>query len=1112
MNFDYLKSLVEQIPDFSALHTYCNKAEIFQKMFPEESVNNARKALEWLVKTTLRIKGVEETGLDTTLNSLINRPEMQAFVNYDSVLDNAIYKVRTIGNNGSHVGVTVTKINSYVCLRNLYDVVAGFLMRWGAIKTIAPFSATAVPDTLPGMTVLTTPEPEVSPAVVASVPKENVEHPVAVVMPKESLESEAITRKYLIDYMLQEAGWTVLEEKGLVKSCAACIELEVEGMPSASGKGYADYVLMSRSCKPLAVIEAKSTSHEVGEGRRQALLYADCLEKKYGQRPVIYYTNGYQTKVIDGLGYMDRSVYSFHSLDDLERLILKRGRTDIRDLRIKDEITNRDYQKTAIKNLVEWLNQKHRRGLLVLATGTGKTRVSISLCDVLMRNDWVKNVLFLADRTALVNQAHKNYEQLLPQVSMSVLSEEREPDMQARIVFSTYQTMISYIDREDKPFSIGRFDLIIIDEAHRSVFGRYGSIFKYFDSLLIGLTATPRNEIDKSTYELLELDEGVPNYEYTLEEAIADKYLTDYKLLPYHSKIMESGIKYDDLPQEQRESLEKVWTYEKAINGIDEDEEYSRDIASQEIFRYLFNQDTIDKVLQALMEKGLRVRSGEDIGKTIIFAINHDHAVQIVERFRALYPEKGEKYCQLIDNRVKYANSLILEFGEVEKLPQIAVSVDMLDTGVDVPSILNLVFFKTVRSKIKFMQMIGRGTRLCKDVFGPGKDKEFFYIFDWCNNFEYFSINKDGAEGVPTTLSLTERLFSLRLDVAFALQTAEHQQIEFDRQLHDELKEMLWQEVGSLSKARIDVREKLDVIEPFRSREAWTCLSEVDVAKLHGIAGLLPRSNENEAAKKFDVLVLKLQLEQVDASAPNADRCRENVMTVAALLAEKASLPLVRQHLDLIMEVQKVEYWEGITLDRLERVRKELRELVHLLEEGREDRKFIINIEDVTSADAEGESIELRATYRQRVIEYLAQNSQNPVLKKIQNFEQLSADDINELQRIFWEELGTQEEYMAETQGKPYLANVAAFIRVINGIDRQKALDKYAKFIANAPLNSRQEEYLKEILNFVSVNGDVQTSDIVGPLLKHLDWVGAFGSQMMKLKECVEDMHEIISA
>lgn len=1112
MNFDYLKQLVEQIPDFEALHGYCYKAEIFQKQFPEESVNNARKALEWLVKTTLRIKRVPEALLNNPLKDLINSTEISSFVNNDSVLNYAIYKVRTIGNNGSHVGgAKVTKSSSFVCLRYLYDVVAGFLMRWGAIRTIAPFSATQIPETLPGMTVMTSPEPTVSPAVVASVPPENVEHPTTVTMPQESLESEAVTRRYLIDYMLEEAGWQVLDTKGYVVGGKACIEVEVSGMPSPSGKGYADYVLMSRGGKPLAVIEAKSTSHEVGEGRRQALLYADCLERQYGQRPVIYYTNGYQTRVIDGLGYMDRAVYSFHSMDDLERLVQKRGRADIRDLRINEEITNRDYQKTAIKNLVEWLNQKHRRGLLVLATGTGKTRVSISLCDVLMRNDWVKNVLFLADRTALVNQAHKNYEQLLPQASMAVLSEEREPDMQARIVFSTYQTMINYIDREQKPFSIGRFDLIIIDEAHRSVFGRYGAIFKYFDSLLIGLTATPRNEIDKSTYELLELDEGVPNYEYTLEEAITDGYLTPYKVLPYHSKVMESGIRYDDLSPEQRESLEKVWNYEKALNGLGSDDEYSRDVESSEIFSYLYNQDTVDKVLQALMEKGIRVHSGEDIGKTIIFAIDHDHAVQIVDRFRALYPEKGEKYCQLIDNYVKYANSLIVEFGEADKLPQIAVSVDMLDTGVDVPSILNLVFFKRVRSKIKFMQMIGRGTRLCKDVFGPRKDKKHFFIFDWCDNFEYFSVHADGADPVAS-ISLTERLFSLRLDIAFCLQTAEHQQVEFDRQLHDELKEMLWQQVCGLSKSRIDVREQLDVIEPFRNREAWICLSEVDVARLKGIARLLPRPNENEAAKKFDVLVLKLELEQVDSTAPNADRCRQDIMTIASLLAEKASLPIVQAHLDLIQEVQQVTFWEHITIDRLERVRKELRDLVKLLEESRENKKFIIDIEDVTTSDAQGTPIELRATYRQRVIEYLAHNSQNPVLLKIQNFEQLTPADVEELQRIFWHELGTHEEYMTETNGKPYLANVAAFIRVINGIDRQKALAKYSEFIAHAPLNSRQEEYLKEILNYVSANGDVLTSDFTGDHLGQLDWIGTFGSQMPKLKEFVEDIHEIIVA
>ena len=443
-----------------------------------------------------------------------------------------------------------------------------------------------------------------------------------------------------------EAGWELLDEKGKVLGGKACIEVEVDGMPTASGKGYADYVLFSRGGKPLAVIEAKATCRAITEGRHQATLYADCLERRYGVRPVIYYTNGFTTKVIDGMGYPDRDVISFHSMDDLERLIQKRGRAEIKDVTIKEEITDRPYQQTAIKRIVEWFNAKHRRGLLVLATGTGKTRVSISLCDILMRNDWVKTVLFLADRTALVGQAHSAYEALLPSVSMSVLSEEKAPDMQARILFSTYQTMINYLDREDKAFSVGRFDLIIIDEAHRSVFGRYGAIFNYFDSLLIGLTATPRDEIDRNTYDLLQLDNGMPNYSYDIDEAVRDGYLCPYKTLQYHSKIMERGAKWDEMSKEDREEVERLMDYEKSLAGLGPDDEYHRDILPQEIFKYLFNIDTVDKVLMELMEKGLKVKSGEEIGKTIIFAMNHHHAELIVERFRTLYPEKDPDYCQ----------------------------------------------------------------------------------------------------------------------------------------------------------------------------------------------------------------------------------------------------------------------------------------------------------------------------------------------------------------------------------------------------------------------------------------------------------------------------------
>ena len=1107
-NFDYIRLVADEIPSFKSLHNYCRLAEEQQPIYPDASANNARKALEWLMKNMLKIKGVT-VDERATLNDMLRLPATDAFVNRDYKFREDIYLVKKIGNAASHDGAEpVNRVKAFRCLRALYNVVAGFMGRWDAVKEIPPFDATLISSPSAPVALVKSPEPKVEMEVVNSVRKESLDDPQPVVLPRESLASEAVTRRYLIDYMLEEAGWEVLEEKGKVQGGKACIEVEVDGMPTASGKGYADYVLFSRGGKPLAVIEAKATNHAVTEGRHQATLYADCLEKRYGVRPVIYYTNGFTTKVIDGMGYPDRDVISFHSMDDLERLIQKRGRAEIKDVTIKEEITDRPYQQTAIKRIVEWFNAKHRRGLLVLATGTGKTRVSISLCDILMRNDWVKTVLFLADRTALVGQAHRAYEALLPSVSMSVLSEEKAPDMQARILFSTYQTMINYLDREDKTFSVGRFDLIIIDEAHRSVFGRYGAIFNYFDSLLIGLTATPRDEIDRNTYDLLQLDNGMPNYSYDLDEAVKDGYLCPYKTLQYHSKIMERGAKWDEMSKEDREEAERLMDYEKSLAGLGPDDEYHRDILPQEIFKYLFNIDTIDKVLMELMEKGLKVKSGEEIGKTIIFAMNHSHAELIVERFRTLYPEKDPDYCQLIDNYVNKAHGLILDFEQMDKYPQIAVSVDMLDTGVDVPSVLNLVFFKCVRSKIKFMQMIGRGTRLCPKVFGD-TDKKEFYIFDWCGNFEYFSVHSDGANPVAVK-SLTERLFALRLDIAAALQSAEHQEREVDRCLHDELKAILHTQVNQLSRARIDVRAHLQTIEPYREREAWACLSDLDVAELKGIAHLLPRPKENEAAKKFDVLMLYLQLEQLDSTV-KADNSRASVIKIAQLLEKKATIPAVRERMETIKEVQTAVFWDHSTLNSLERVRKELRELVHVLAESRDERRFVINIEDAISSDAVAAPVTLKATYHDRVIDYLAKHTDNEVLRKIQNFEQLTTDDVNELQRIFWEELGTRTEFDEATNGKKYNHNVAAFIRVIQGVDRQKALALYTRFIKDGNLTGEQEQYLKEILNYLSENGDLKMSDFMEYPLNRNRWRDVFGEHFVGLKDFVNELHNVIS-
>jgi type I restriction enzyme R subunit len=474
--------------------------------------------------------------------------------------------------------------------------------------------------------------------------------------------TEAETRKFYIDQQLREAGWEVLDIENSVVPAKAAIEIWVEGMPNNKEEGYCDYVLYGKNGSPLAVVEAKKTSVSPIKGKHQATLYADCLEKQYGYRPVIYYTNGYELNIVDGLGYPNRRLLGFHTISELELLIQRKSRTAISDFKVNETIAGRHYQKTAVTAVCEHFNKKHRKALLVMATGTGKTRVSISLVDLLMRNNWIKNVLFLADRTALVSQAKKNFAKLLPNVPIYVLSDNgADKDLNARIIFSTYQTMINYIDADTKDFSIGRFDLIIIDEAHRPIFGKYTAIFYYFDALLVGLTATPRSEVDRSTYEMFEMEQGVPNFDYELDEAVADGYLVNYRGIIRHSKHIKAGIKYNDLSAAEKEQLEKVWAYEAARNALD-GTETARDIRGDEMFKFIFNQDTIDKILQDLMTNGLKVQSGERIGKTIVFAYNHNHAEQITNRFKILYPQYGADYCVLIDNYVTYAHNLIERF------------------------------------------------------------------------------------------------------------------------------------------------------------------------------------------------------------------------------------------------------------------------------------------------------------------------------------------------------------------------------------------------------------------------------------------------------------------
>lgn len=1104
-NFDYLK----EIPELADLYNYCNAAELSQQSAPDVSALNARRALEWMVRAIYELKNIK-IGVRTSLFELIDGDPFRTFVG-DERLMMAVHYIRKVGNCAAHTG-SVSKRESFFALLNLYNFIGAVLVKLRIIGELRPFDKTLIPD---HAAIHIAPENEPRPSVefiekvdTSEIADEPVkEYPTGI--------SEAETRRLFIDMMLREAGWEVLTEEGAIAPLKACVEVEVHGMPTERGEGYADYVLFGADGKPLALVEAKRTSVGLAKGRHQATLYADCLEAQYGVRPVIYCSNGYETEVVDGLGYPARKIYGFHTAEDLQRMIQRRGRRGIVDLRIDDRITNREYQKRAIRSVCERFNANHRSTLLVMATGTGKTRVAISLVDVLTRNNWVKNVLFLADRTALVRQAARNFAKLLPSMTIGILSEGKDPDKSARVLFSTYQTMINYIDSDTKEFSIGRFDLVIIDEAHRSIFGKYYAIIDYFDSLLVGLTATPRDEVDRNTFDLFGID-AQDTFAYELDEAVRDKYLVPYNALKRGTLILQRGIIYDKLSAAEKEALDPIWEYEQARQGrraLDADEKGHRDIDSKEIFSYIFNIDTIDKVLQDVMETGFKVQDGEQIGKTIIFAYNHQHAELIVQRFHALYPQYGANYCVLIDNYVNYAQNLIERFEIRNGLPQIAVSVDMLDTGIDIPDLLNLVFFKPVRSKIKFMQMIGRGTRLSEDIFGPGKDKQSFNIFDWCNNFEFFSLNPDGKEPLPVQ-SLTERLFCIRTDIVFELQRHEYQEDEFAKGLYDDLKKDLLAQVAALKDTLISVRLHWATVDRFRKAENWEYISSVDVVQLKNeIAPLLVKALTDEHAKRFDLLMLNILLSNL-LPEMDARRYVQKVRRIGELLQERATIPQIAQKMDVIKQIVSSSFWDKPSLSNLEHVRKELRDLIKFIVGG-DNQTFVINIADEIVDRGEAEPFIPTQSYRQRVVDYLATHRDLPVIQKIVNIEQLDNSDIEELERILWQELGTHEEYKCYIEDHNLLCgeSVGAFIRAQVGVDRKVAMERFSEFLSSHVLNTKQEEYLKTIISYVCKNGDITSQTIVNePPFDSFDWVGVFGHELGGIGKYIKMLHDSIVA
>jgi len=1060
-NFDFLKEKKQ----YRSFANACFEAEKGLVVSPAVSAIQSRRALELAVKWVYSYDSALTVPYQDNLSSLIHNREFIDIIDED-LLPMIKYVVK-LGNQAVHTNAPITRDEAVLSLHHLFQFVSWIDYCYSDEFTSGQFDESLLPI---GEEKSVRPEElqdlyeqlSAKDRKLAEIIKEN-EHLRKKITEKREHNTkeydfqvdeldEFETRLKYIDLDLKLAGWEF--NKNVIR------EYPVVGMPNQKGEGFVDYVLFGDNGKPLAVIEAKRTSKDPKIGRQQAKLYADCIEKMTGICPVIFYTNGFETYIWHD-PYPPRRVSGFYNKEELSLLIERRQmKRPLRDVQINDAITNRYYQKEAVLSVCEALTRNQRKVLLVMATGSGKTRTAISIVDVLTRYNWVKNVLFLADRKALVNQAYRNFNNLLPNLPLCNLLDNKDNPEESHIVFSTYPTMMNAIDeakRKDgkKLFTVGHFDLIIIDESHRSIYKKYRSIFDYFDGILLGLTATPKDEIDKNTYEVFEMENGVPTYAYELDQAVKDGFLVDYRTIETKTKFLEEGIHYDELSEEDKEKYEETF-----------EEDFMEDIDSSALNEWLFNDNTIDIVLKDLMEKGIRVEGGDKLGKSIIFAKNHRHAERIVERFDVLFPEYGGNFARVIDYSIQYSQTLIDDFSDRHKLPQIAVSVDMLDTGIDIPEVVNLVFFKKVRSKTKFWQMIGRGTRLCPDLFGIGQDKTHFLIFDYCGNFEFFRENPKGME-IQVGKSLTEKLFNVKVDIIRELQGIDYQTNDYIEHRNELIHEVT-RDILALDSENFRVRQHLQYVEKFKNKDNWMSLSVLDTNEIkEHISPIIVPIQEDEFAKRFDLLMYTIELAQLQTN--NAVKPIRRVIRTAEALSKLGTIPQVMEKKHVIDKVLTVEFWESADIFELDEVREALRDLIKFIEKETQKIYYTNFQDEVIEVKENGPIYHVNdlQNYRKKVEHYLNEHKDQMAIYKLNHNKPLTAQDVKMLEDILWKELGTREDYEKDFGDTP----ITKLVRQIVGLDPKAANEAFSEFLSEERLNLNQIRFVKHIVDYVIKNG-----------------------------------------
>lgn len=1074
-NFSFLKEKTT----YALFAPACIEAERIFAASPAMCAVGCRKALELAVKWVYAADTSMEMPYRDNLQSLLHEPSFRFAVDRNTW--GKLPFIAKLGNEAVHTGHNIQKGDALLCLQSLFEFVQWIDYCYGTAYQERKFDPARIPAEKIAVDVKKIKEQESlldeKQAEIEKLRKqieemsarftaEKDQHKKERTFQSEDL-SEFATRKRFIDVDLREMGWKFTGVDADVQ-----VEYEVDGMAGKAGqKGYADYVLFGKDGLPLAVVEAKRASKDPNNGWKQAVLYADCLERKFGRRPIIFITNGFETYYWDDQTSPKRQVSGVFSKNDLQKLMNRRTeRLQLETVPISDKITDRYYQKEAIRAVCGQIEKGFRKHLLVMATGTGKTRTASSLTDVLSRGKYVTNILFLADRTALVKQAKDDFKNYLPDLSLCNLCTNKD-DRNARIVFSTYPTMLNAIDDTktkdgQRLFTPAHFDLIIIDESHRSIFKKYRAIFQYFDAILVGLTATPKTDVDRNTYDFFEMEHGVPTYAYDYETAVyQDKVLVPYYNYEVKTKFLEEGITYDDLSEEDKARYEDDFTEDGVMPEF---------IPSAALNQFVFNEKTVDQVLQDLMERGIHVAGGDRLGKTIIFAQNKRHAQFIVDRFNALYPQYHGNFAQRVVCDDSYAQTVIEDFKILEKAPHIAVSVDMMDTGIDVPECVNLVFFKKVRSKAKFWQMIGRGTRLCKglscidQIDGEYTDKRRFLIFDYCGNFEYFRQHKEGYE-TRETKTLSENIFGKQVRLMMALQESTFADADYQA-WRKELAETCHGQVANLKRELIAVKMRLRYVEKYQKEDAFAHISDLDKGELEReIAPLVFLDDPDEFAKRFDNFMYGLMLAHLE-QMPSFKYAKKQLCDMAVLLEKKVTIPQIKEKLPLIREIGTDAFWEAKDLLLYEKVRKELRALIQFLDEGEKKHQIITKLTDPVTEQQEGLQMEAAydfEDYRAKVNRYVNDHGDTLAIHKLTHNIPLSQGDYQELERILTSELGSREDYVREFGDTPF----GLLIRKIAKLDHEAAMAAFSAFINDQSLNQKQIAFVHKVIQHIELNG-----------------------------------------